>query len=332
MIFNFFKKKECISCYRLEYGLNIYHMGLSFCDMDAHLTSPLLPLSKLRNGRYDFDDFFKKREKLRKLHRKGIINDRCIGCYNLEKKEWNSEQKIKHIDISANLRCNSDCIYCFSHKKKILYNKIPDLPVLDLLKNALKKNMIDSNCEIQIGGGEPVIHKEFEQIMQLILDNGFKNINIYSSGIQYSPSIERALRMDACNIYVSLDAGNRELYKKIKNKDEFDNVIHNLKKYCNAQNINKKAVCIKYIIIPEVNDKKENLISFFDIINEIGVKSISIDIEKYWYQKNKDKKEALIPYIELMKYTQKYTQDNNIKLIWFPTAMLISKDYSEMLK
>ena len=330
MIFDFLFKKEYISCERLEYGINIYHQGLAHCDMNAHLKYPMQPVSVLKNGKYNFNDFFKKKKEVRKMHRNGKINYRCEGCYNLEKKIWDTRVKITHIDISSNMKCNSDCIYCFSHTNKKYFNQVKDIPVYEIIHKMVNKKIIDKNCEIQIGGGEPVILEEFEQIMFLLLDNNFDNINIYSSGIKYSYAIEKALKKDACKIYISPDSGESELYKRIKNTDKFNEVWNNIKRYCEAQNRNKEAVWIKYIIIPDINDDISNINKFLQKVIESEGHAIAIDIEREWYKRNKNNKNKIEEYIHLIKYTEKFCKANNIKYIHFPTALHITKDFKTL--
>ena len=89
----------------------------------------------------------------------------------------------------------------------------------------------------------------------------------------------------AC-IIISLDSGNRNLYKKIKRVDCFDNVINNIKLYSSAE-YSKDNTFLKYIILPEINDNKKDFIQFLDVALDCGIKGIKIDVNGlYCRQKN----------------------------------------------
>ena len=91
-----------------------------------------------------------------------------------------------------------------------------DLPIYDFLEKIINKGLVDNNCFFEFGGGEPTLHFEFEKIMNLISSKLNPQINIYSSAIKYSPVIQTAIKNRNCQVVVSLDSGNSELYKKIK--------------------------------------------------------------------------------------------------------------------
>ena len=117
--------------------------------------------------------------------------------------------------------------------------------------------------EVHWGGGEPTLLKEFPQIMDLFLDKLEPMLRIYSSGIKYSSHIEKAIKLGCCTLIISLDSGNPDLYKKIKNVDEFNTVVNNIAIYCKAQDElpERKYVILKYILIPGVNDTEEYIAS-----------------------------------------------------------------------
>ena len=169
-MFDFFKRnKEYVSCEWLEYGIHFNMAGLFHCCMYAHSDKNDLPVSRITyNMRYNFDDFLNKKNLSRKNFRKGIIEDRCKGCYVLKKKNWNKQFKIKNMAISTNTTCNSNCIYCYTHNNKQAFNSVPDIPIYDFIEKYIKKKVITADCEVQFGGGEPVLNYEFEKILNLL--------------------------------------------------------------------------------------------------------------------------------------------------------------------
>ncbi len=332
-MFDFLKRnKEYVSCEWLEYGIHFNLSGLYHCCMYAHSNANDFPVSRLDfEMKYNFKDFLEKKNKSRKNFRKGIIEDRCKGCFELKKKNWLKQFKIKNMAISTNTSCNSNCIYCYTHNKKKYFNKIPDIPIYDFIKENIKKKIITSDCNIQFGGGEPVLNHEFEKILNLFIDKCFNNIRIHSSGIKYSLAIERSLQNDACNLVISPDSGTKELYYKIKCVDKFDDVWSNIRKYAQAQNKKKDMLHLKYIIIPNVNDRVQDIKDFIDKTKESGVNHVLIDLEMEWYKNNRTDKEKITKIFELVKYFESYARKSGLTHSHNPTiCTAINEGYHEL--
>lgn len=332
-MFEFLKiKKEYVSCQWLEYGMHFTVLGIHFCDKYAHLASSPFPISPLiKNRTYNFSDFFKRKQNARKLARKGIIQPTCKGCYLLKKAKWMNEDKIKCIAISTNTSCNSNCIYCYTHINKRFYNNLSEIPVYEFLQKSIKTKKIEQNCEIQIGGGEPVLNSEFEKIMNLFIENSFDNIRIYSSGIQYSEAIQRSLENDLLKeLVISIDSGNSDLYKRIKNNDNFFEVIKNVKRYCESQNRNKKQVRLKYVIIPYVNDNLDAINDFFEVVTETNIQFVLIDVEMNWFKENNEDENKIKGIFKLVKYMEKMCKNLNIEYGHFPSICYAIEKFHDM--
>ena len=334
-MFNFFKKnKEYVSCQWLEYGIHFTASGIHTCDKYAHPSSSMVPISPLdKNNNYNFSDYFKKKKKMRKDARNGKIKPTCSGCYMLKKAVWEDVDKIQCMAISTNTSCNSNCMYCYTHRNKEYFNSKVDIPIYDFIKKSIKEKKIDSDCEIQIGGGEPLLKPEFEKIINIFADNFFDNIRIYSSGIKYSQGIQRCLENDFIKeLVISVDSGSRELYKTIKNVDEFDNVWANIRSYCNSQGDNKKQVRAKYIIIPSVNDNISAIDDFFKMVVENGVKFILIDAEMNWYKRIHNDVGKIQNLFNLVKYMEARCGELNIEYGHFSSVCYAIDKYREMYK
>lgn len=331
-MFDFLKKnKEYISCEWLEYGINFTMTGISHCGMCARENSNDIPSAPLLKGdKYDFATFWKKKKEVRKNARKGIVDKRCTGCFVLKKQIWDKKFQIKNIGINTHTRCNSDCIYCYTHQNKPYWNKRPDILVFDFLNNGFKSGLISKDCNVLFGGGEPVLFKDFEKSLNLLIDNSIPYIRIHSSGIQYSPAIERALSFDCLNLVISPDAGDKELYKKIKCVDKFDECWENISKYAKAQNNKKDQLNVKYIIIPDVNDTVEDIKVFVDKTLESGARHILIDIEMEWYKRNNKQVEKVKELFELIKFAERYAEKQGLTWSHFPTVCCAITDYHKM--
>ena len=155
------------------------------------------------------------------------------------------------------------------------------------MKELVRRGQFRSGGEIGFGGGEPAILDEFEPMVNLFIDAGADNIRVHSSGIKYSPAMERGISKGVLSVVVSVDSGTPETYYKIKNVKTFDKVWENVRKYAAAQRENKGLARTKYIIIPGVNDTQEELQKWFDLTVDAGIRWIILDVEGGWYLMHK---------------------------------------------
>ena len=121
--------------------------------------------------------------------------------------------------------------------------------------------------------------------------------------------IERGISTGQLTVVVSIDSSSREMYKKIKQVDAFNTVTKNLIRYAKAQRGSDNVVS-KYIIIPETNDKKEEIDNWLKFNKENNIEYIVIDIENSWLTKYREEKpdERII---ELLKYVIQRSKEMN---------------------
>ena len=116
---------------------------------------------------------------------------------------------------------------------------------------------------------------------------GFENIKILTNGILYSDLITRGVKQGSVNLLISLDSGTPEMYRWIKGSDSFNFVWDNIKTYAEHQS-SPNLVKTKYVIIPTINDIKDEVTKFLDKVKENGVSAVVFDVENFWYIENKN--------------------------------------------
>jgi len=123
--------------------------------------------------------------------------------------------------------CNHECIFC-AHKKmkrKIGYiNK-------DLAFNILKEAYKLGTREVGFySTGEPFISKNLCEFIADAKKNGYEYIYITTNGALITPgNMEKVFEAGLDSIKFSINAGTQETYKLIHGKDDFINVIDNIK-------------------------------------------------------------------------------------------------------
>ena len=226
-----------------------------------------------KDKKIEVEDIIKEKRKLINKINNGITNP-CTGCPHLVKDDWDDIEplKLQHISIEAHSVCSMKCSYC----SDVYYGgKKPNYDLEEVLDDLIKKNSFSNNVDIAWGGGEPLLLKNFENILTDLTNRikPFSNM-IYSNAVKYSHVIEKYLKEDKAKLTTSIDAGNVETFKKVRGVKAFDKVFSNLKKYNDAA---KKNIIIKYILT-EGNYDKENLDGFIGKIKDYNLQNCSFQI------------------------------------------------------
>ena len=108
----------------------------------------------------------------------------------------------------------------------------------------LEENRIHPNAFFSVTGGELTMLKEFPAIMKLLLKQKDASYGfcLQSNGIKYEKLLSKAIQKDRrTSIVISIDAGSREMFKLMKRKDNYNDVIKNLRHYLkDAKNNNDR--------------------------------------------------------------------------------------------
>ncbi|MBQ8299841.1 MAG: anaerobic ribonucleoside-triphosphate reductase activating protein [Clostridia bacterium] len=181
--------------------------------------------------------------------------------------------------------CNFDCEFCYN--KGLLKEKELDFEKEILPKLLDRKDFID---HVIISGGECTVHPDFEKVINILYENGFK-IGIHTNG--YTPEILSNIidKIDFIGMDIKNDFENYNeiTQKKVdvsKIKESVDIILKNGVNY-----EFRTTVYPKYI-------NKENLVNIAKYLKEVGSK-------KYVLQNYFDHNKTVIPYsAEMMREIQ----------------------------
>ncbi len=303
----------------------LYHLVINSTDLTYCCQSfdKKLTFMENYNGELiDIDKYIKDRQEYIERCKRGDYPKVCATCPTLEERNWDETPGFIDVSVSNRTKCSCDCIYCIISgggnseiKKELNTRKVWDIkPVLSALRD---KNMFKYGCHFIIGGGECAEYPDGE--LKWLIDfvsSIHGSIEFLSAGISYSKDIERALKTEKAKLKVSVDAGTKKTYEKIKRVKGFDNVWKNLKNYIKAEKKNPNAqVTIKYIIIPNVNDNLKEAREFIKRAFRIGCKSIEINVEFFWMNENFDKPvsnqlKEVLQYFDSLKDKNVYFSSN----------------------
>ena len=164
--------------------------------------------------------------------------------------------------------------------------------------------------------------------MKFFLEKTNIFIMINTAAVDYSKWIRKAIELKRSAPTISLDAGTRETYKKIKNVDCFKKVIKNIKKYQKGLDpIRNSLIGLKFIFIPGYNDTLEEIQSWLKIVEDLGITNLQLELEHHWYEKNKYCPDNVKEYIELVV---KYAHEHKCNLSY--REILTTCGYTEVIR
>ncbi len=309
-------KKTHLNCSHLKHSLHFFYDEIRACCSNAK--GPIFYLTP-ENENIDWNRVYEIRKKyikeINSIFTKTSIPDVCKNCCEI--KNCLTKEKIKpfknvvnRIYIQNNMSCNAKCTYCtFGHVEKGYKYK-----VLPLIKELIEKKILSPNALIYMSGGEITISPEFEELLSMLLNYLNSQIEILTSGIKYCKSIEEAFKQNKCRLVISPDAGCKETYLKIKQVDCFDKVIENIKNYVKASDNAKSTITLKYIIVDNANDNKEEIKKFLDLAKELEIQNVRLDFD---YEKYKFSKNIKVPeyYFDLFDTFNNYANEKGLNVL-----------------
>ena len=319
--------EKFLSCDWLEHGIifdheNIIRVCCSQCNEGGG--RPVLQ-GRFYGEDFNWDNIFEQKRKMREVQRRGEVFEKCKGCILLREDEWDDEDYIDRLLLTHWINCNCMCIYCPAVRDENLKMNNRHYNIVPVLKDMCDRGILKKNAYISIAGGESTIYPEFEDMLNLLLDYGCDNILLNSSGIKYSPAVSKGLSEGKLQLTVSVDAGCRETYEKLKLVKTYDKVMENLEKYAASQDERRDNVCSKFIIVPGVNDSEREIEQWIENAADIGVKHVSIDIDLRWVQQNYDNLKKKYRIYELIVFTKKIADRENLILRYDERASIMRK-------
>jgi MoaA/NifB/PqqE/SkfB family radical SAM enzyme len=166
-------------------------------------------------------------------------------------------------EIDPSNSCNLKCGFCmFGDWRKNHFEHL-DLQMYISLIGELQQ--MGTRSITFTGGGEPLMNPNFNLMAKMAKSLGFQ-IGLVTNGLLLN-KVENL--EDFLFIRVSLDAHNREDYKKVKGADRFKIVVENIKIALDRN----KMIGLSYVVGP---DNNKNLQKAEDLANELGVCYIQI--------------------------------------------------------
>lgn len=206
----------------------------------------------------------------------GDVPEFCKGCYHLRVKNVNSVYKflspIRYISLGGSKYCNLRCEHCFFIRDNKDIKDTDIDKVIEFISLLKKNGHLSEFKSLRLANGEPSIIKDDIKIADFCIKNSLP-VEIYTNGAKVPPTFVEGVNKGLFRIILSPDAGSREVYKKIKGKDNFDTTWNNIFKYVNETNGN---VEVKFILEKGNINDVDNMIS---MCVKTGVKKVHLSMD-----------------------------------------------------
>lgn len=139
----------------------------------------------------------------------------------------------KSINIELNTNCNQKCVFCPFHGEKACHQletymmKYED--AVAILDQAHKLGIGEKEVGFYMAG-EAFLHKDLARIIRYAKNLGFKYTFLTTNGALATPDkMKEVLDAGLDSIRFSINAADRESYAQVHGRDDFEQVIQNIK-------------------------------------------------------------------------------------------------------
>ena len=159
------------------------------------------------------------------------------------------------VNLDPMAHCNLECSFCIV-QRYLKYHR-DEIGEMTKLPTEYMHKLVDFLHEWGVkglcisGGGEPTLHYGVWHLPEYAVSKGME-ASIFTNATMLD-NRELAEGLLACRwVALSIDAGNRKTYEKIKGKDWFDKVTHNVELLANTRDEthSNTNLCYKFLILP----------------------------------------------------------------------------------
>jgi len=189
------------------------------------------------------------------------------------------------IDLIPYKNCSYDCIYCQLGRttiKTVERKSFKNLNIVDFKKSLFEKIKREDTIDYLTfsGLGEPTLSTELKGLIKAAKEVSDIPVLVLTNGslLFINEVFEDLKNADALKI--SLDAPNADVFKVINRPHEsieYEDTLKGLKNICEFFNGN---IFIEIMLLKNINDSKENLFQFKNILNQLkstNIKKIQIN-------------------------------------------------------
>jgi MoaA/NifB/PqqE/SkfB family radical SAM enzyme len=210
------------------------------------------------------------------------LSEACSTCCYLSDDLKRDNFALDFVVFAHWKSCFLHCVYCREEKTDDLLT-VKHSDITPVIEQLIDDGLISRDTVIIFDCGDAILHPEFEKLLYFLMNFGIKNVEIHTSALRYCQAVSDAIAKDIAKVIISIDSGCPYIYEQIKGVNKFDLMIDTVKRYVSVESKSSKNVILNYTLVQGVNDNKKEIIDWFMLSRNLGVKKLSVDITDKWY-------------------------------------------------
>lgn len=173
------------------------------------------------------------------------------------------------LNIEINNTCNHTCVFCDYHGKYAPHAIKPAIMDFETVKAVMQQAYSLGIGKKELGfylSGEPFVHKDLARIVECAKNIGFDYTFLTTNGTLATPErMKNVIDAGLDSIRFSVNAADADVYEEIHGKNEFENVVNNIKfmhEYIKQNNI-KMATSLSCVLTKKTIGIQHRMRSIF---------------------------------------------------------------------
>ncbi|MBI3219231.1 MAG: GTP 3',8-cyclase MoaA [Bacteroidetes bacterium] len=134
----------------------------------------------------------------------------------------NHGRPINYLRLAVTDRCNLRCFYCMP-EEGIHYLPKRELLTFEEIERLVRLLASMGISKVRLTGGEPFLRTDLMKLIERIVAiEGIKDLHLTTNGLLTTPHIPELKRLGVASVNLSLDTLDRERFKVITRRDEFE--------------------------------------------------------------------------------------------------------------
>ncbi|MCV0373523.1 MAG: radical SAM protein [Nitrosarchaeum sp.] len=245
-------------------------------------------LIKITNSKNNINAENQLKKETGKEWKKNESDSLELGSFDFNKKIFYHPENIKSykegrrpfpvtLEVDLTNNCNHRCSFCY-YAEHIGVNK--DSLDTATIKNALTDAKILGTKGISLtGGGEPMMHKDYEEILKYAKQIGF-DVGTITNGSAINERNVSTMLENLQFIRISMAGGDRDSYSKVQGVDQFDRVVQNIRLLSDkkVELGSKTKIGIRTLVTPQNIHTLDN---FAEIIKDLNIDHYQLAPDMY---------------------------------------------------
>lgn len=140
----------------------------------------------------------------------------------------NHGRPLNYLRLAVTDRCNLRCFYCMP-EEGIHYMPKKELLTFEEILKLVSLMATMGISKIRLTGGEPFVRNDLMNLIRRLVEiPGIKDLHLTTNGILTAPHIPELKRLGIASVNLSLDTLDKQRFKTITRRDEFDNTFQTL--------------------------------------------------------------------------------------------------------